>query len=141
MRIKEIGVWRIMMWKCEMIQFGLVQAHAGLPTFFLFFFFIFLGQTYLTFCCSSLAGQNFSIFEKKKKFDHIIELIYTHTRFVTDDLFVAQHVNRFRLHCAIRVQNHCSQEKASSNLLSRLGEDKFSESDFFFTGHLGLFCD
>ena len=99
-----------------------------------FFFFLFLGQTYLTFCCSSPAGQKFSIFEKKKKkkIDHVIELIYTHTRFVTDGLFVAQHVNRFRLHCAIRVQNHCSQEKASNNLLSRLEENKFSESDFFF---------
>ena len=28
------------------------------------------------FCCSSPAGQNFSIFEKKKKIDHVIELIY-----------------------------------------------------------------
>ena len=25
-----------------------------------------LGQTYLMFCCSSLVGQNFSVFEKKK---------------------------------------------------------------------------
>ena len=33
---------------------------------------------------------------------------------------------------------NCSQEEAFSNLLSRLEEDKFSESDFFFflfTGH------
>ena len=27
---------------------------------------------------------------------------------------------------------NCSQEKTSSNLLSRLEEDKFSESDFLF---------
>ena len=27
---------------------------------------------------------------------------------------------------------NCSQEEAFSNLLSRLEEDKFSESDFFF---------
>ena len=89
-----------------------------------------LGQTYLMFCCSSPVGQNFSIFEK---FDHVIELIYTCTRFVKNGSFVAQHGSRFRLHCAIgsRIIN-CSQEEAFSNLLSRLEEDKFSDSDFFF---------
>ena len=38
---------------------------------------------------------------------------------------------------------NCSQEATSGNLLSRLEEDKFSESDLFSfpTGHPGLFCD
>ena len=34
--------------------------------------------------------------------------------------------SRFRLHCAIWV--NCSQEETFGNLLSRLEEDKFSES-------------
>ena len=41
-----------------------------------------------------------------RKFDHVIHLIYTRTRFVTNGSFVAQRGSRFRLHCAIRVQNH-----------------------------------
>ena len=36
----------------------------------------------------------------------------------------------------------CSQEETFGNFFSKLEEDKFSESDFFFfTGHLGLLCD
>ena len=42
----------------------------------------------------------------KKKNDHVIELIYMRTRFVTNGSFVAQRGSCFRLHCAIRVQNH-----------------------------------
>ena len=55
------------------------------------------------FCCSSPVGQNLFVFEKNY---HMIELILMHTYFVTDSLFVAQRESRFRLHCAIRVQNH-----------------------------------
>ena len=42
-----------------------------------------LGQTYLMFCCWRVKNLPFS---KKKKFDHVIELIYTHTRFVRNGL-------------------------------------------------------
>ena len=87
------------------------------------------------FCCSSPAGQHFSIFEKKKKknLDHVIELMHTCTWFVTDGSFVAQHESCFRLHCAIRVQIiNCYQEETPGNLLSRLEEDK-SESQ---VGHV-----
>ena len=50
--------------------------------------------------------SKFFHFQKKLKFDHMIELIYTHMRFVTNGSFVAQRGSRFKLHCAIQVQNH-----------------------------------
>ena len=45
--------------------------------------------------------------KKKQQLNHVIELIYMHTRlnFVTNGLFIAQRGSRFRLHCAIWVQN------------------------------------
>ena len=52
------------------------------------------------------GGSKFFHFLKKIKFDHVIELVYTRTRFVTNGLFVGQRGSRFRLHCAIQVQNH-----------------------------------
>ena len=74
----------------------------------------------------------------------MIELIYTCTRFVKMAhlwLSVAV-VSGCTVLFRSRIIN-CSQEEAFSNLLSRLEEDKFSESDFFFsfTGHPGLLCD
>ena len=67
------------------------------------------------------------------KFDHVIELIYMCTRFVTNGSFVAQCGSHLRLHCAIWVQNHyCFQAEAFSNLLS--GVQVLREWLFF------LFC-
>ena len=40
-----------------------------------------LGQTYLMFCCSSPAGQSFSVFKiQKKKFDKIFFLSIMHPK-------------------------------------------------------------
>ena len=77
--------------------------------------------------------------------------------FVTDGSFefVAQRevVSGCTVLFGSRIIN-CSQEETFANLLSRLEEDKFSESRkrkkiighvtfffFFFTGHPGLLCD
>ena len=104
-------------------------------------FGFYLGQTYLMFCCSSPAGQNFSIFVK---FDRVIELLHA--------LEASSQMARLWLSvevvsgCTVlfgsRIIN-CYQEETFGNLLSRLEEDKFSDSDFLFlfTGHPGLLCD
>ena len=81
------------------------------------------------FCCSSPAGQNFSVFEKKLKFDHMIECTCARD-FVTDGSFEFVVQREVISGCTVlfgsRIIN-CSQEETFANL-SRLEEDKFSES-------------
>ena len=85
------------------------------------------------FCCLSPAGQNYSILERKKKFDHVIELIHAHeASSQMARLWLSMEVvSGCTVLFGSRIIN-CSQEETFGNLLSRLEEDKFSESDFLF---------
>ena len=96
-----------------------------------------LGQTYLMFCCSSLAGQNFFVSKKKKKKLITIDLMYTYTwqpwlcyRWLVCDSAWKSFQGTL---C------HSGPESLTDILLSRLEKDQ-SESQVF-TGHPGLLCD
>ena len=84
------------------------------------------------FCCSSLASQN-SIFEKKKNL--ITWWINTHAHEASSQMarlwLSVEVVSNCTVLFGSRIVN-CSQEETFGNLLSRLEEDKFSESDFLF---------
>ena len=55
----------------------------------------------------------------------MIELMPKWCGIVTDGSFVAQRESHFRLHCAVRVQNHSLFPRGNfGNLSSRLEEDK-----------------
>ena len=92
-----------------------------------------LGQTYLMFCCSSPAAQNFSILEKKKIWSR--DWINIHTHEVRHKWLVCGSAwKSFQAALCYSGPESLTipKRKAFSNLLARLEEDKFSESDFFF---------
>ena len=78
--------------------------------------------------------SKFFHFQKKLKFDHVIELLYTCARGSSQMVHLwlsVEVISGCTVPFGSRIIN-CFQEKAFSNLLSRLEEYKFSEGDLFF---------
>ena len=104
-----------------------------------------LGQTYLMFVAWAWQVKFFPFSTKYKiwsrdwinTYAHVTSSQMTHLWLSVED------ISGCTMLFGSRIIN-CSQEETFGNLLSRLEEDKFSESDFFFNffnGHLDLLCD
>ena len=92
------------------------------------------------------GGSKFFHFQKKKKFDHVIELIHTRTRLHHRSLVCGSACKSFQAALCYLGPGSLTvpREETFGNLLSRLEEDNSRRGTFyfyFFTGHPGLLCD